>query len=182
MSFDGKYIFYEVFMDNNWELFKINTDGSNPVRLTFNPGTDDWHPVAHPFEFKILFESGSIGSEDIYFMNFDGANITEISDYAIRKRTPCISNDGNYIAFAGYEQNKSSIFLMNSDGSNIKRLTDNHGFDTHPSISPDNALITFDSDFTGNSEIYIMNFDGSNLIKLTDIPGDDWGPVFLYQE
>ncbi|MCL5771138.1 MAG: DUF5050 domain-containing protein [Actinobacteria bacterium] len=181
MSFDGKYIFYEVFMDNNWELFKINTDGSNPVRLTFNPGADDWHPVAHPFEFKILFESGSIGSEDIYFMNFDGSNITEISDYAIRKRTPCISNDGNYIAFAGFEQNKSSIFLMNSDGSNIKRLTDNHGFDTHPSISPDNALITFDSDFTGNSEIYIMNFDGSNLIKLTDIPGDDWGPVFLYQ-
>jgi len=181
MSFDGKYIFYEVFIDNNWEIFRMNSDGSNSIRLTFNPTADDWHPVAHPFEFKILYESGAIGSEDIYFMNFDGTNITKVSDYPIRKRTPCISSDGNYIAFAGFEQNKSSIFLMNSDGSNVIRLTDNHGFDTHPSISPDNMFITFDSNFSGNSEIYIMNFDGPNLIQLTNIPGDDWGPVFLYQ-
>ena len=55
MSFDGKYIIYEVFMENNWELFRINSDGTSPVRLTFNPGGDDWHPVAHPFDFKVLF-------------------------------------------------------------------------------------------------------------------------------
>jgi Tol biopolymer transport system component len=70
-------------MDNNWEIFRINSGGNNPVRLTFNPGADDWHPVAHPFEFKILFESGSTGSEDIYFMNFDGSNVRRISDYKI---------------------------------------------------------------------------------------------------
>jgi TolB protein len=182
MSFDGKYIFYEVYMDNNWELFRINSDGSSPVRLTFNPAGDDWHPFAHPFEFKILFESGTVGSEDIYFMDINGSNITKISDYGIRKRTPCISKDGKYIAFAGFDQNTSSIYVMNSDGGDVKRLTNNQGSDTHPSISPDNGLIAFDSDFSGNSEIYMMNFDGSGLVKLTDIPGDDWGPVFLYQE
>jgi hypothetical protein len=181
MSFDGRYIVYEVFMENNWELFRINSDGTNPVRLTFNPGGDDWHPVAHPFDFKILFESGSVGSEDIFFMDFDGANKTRISDYGIRKRTPCISRDGKYIAFSGFEDEISSIYIMNSNGSSVSRLTNNQGFDTHPSISPDNKLITFDSNFSGNSEIYIMNFDGSGVVKLTDIAGDDWGPVFLYQ-
>jgi hypothetical protein len=182
MSFDGKYIIYEVYMENNWELFRINSDGSSPVRLTFNPGGDDWHPVAHPFDFKVLFESGSVGSEDIFFMGFDGANNTRISDYGVRKRTPCISKDGKYIAFSGFEQETSSIYIMNSDGSNVARLTNNPGFDTHPWISPDNKLITFDSNFSGNSEIYIMNFDGSGVVKLTDIAGDDWGPVFLYQQ
>ena len=182
VSFDGKYIFYEVFIDNNWEIFRINSDGSNPARLTFNPGGDDWHPFAHPFEFKILFESGAVGSENIYFMDFDGSNITKISDYGVRKRTPTISKDGKYIAFAGYEQNSSSIYIMNSDGSNVIRLTNNTGFDTHPTISPDNKLIAFDSNMSGNSEIYIMNFDGSNVIKLTNIPGDDWGPIFVYQQ
>ena len=181
MSFDGKYIFYEVYMENNWELFRMNSDGSSPVRLTFNPGGDDWHPVAYPFDFKVLFESGSVGSEDIFFMDFDGSNKTKISDYGIRKRTPCISKDGKYISFAGFEEETSSIYVMNSDGSNVVRLTNNPGFDTHPSISPDNKLITFDSNFSGNSEIYIMNFDGSGIVKLTDIAGDDWGPVFLYQ-
>ena len=181
MSFDGKYIIYEVFMENNWELFRINSDGTNPVRLTFNPGGDDWHPVAHPFDFKVLFESGSIGSEDIFFMDFDGSNKTRISDYGIRKRTPCISRDAKYISFAGFEDDISSIYIMNSNGSSVSRLTNNPGFDTHPSISPDNKLITFDSNFSGNSEIYIMNFDGSGVVKLTEIAGDDWGPVFLYQ-
>jgi len=182
MSFDGKYIFYEVYTENNWELFRINSDGSNPVRLTFNPGGDDWHPVAHPFDFKVLFESGSVGSEDIFFMDFDGANKTRISDYGIRKRTPCISKDGKYISFAGFEEKTSSIYIMNTDGSSVVRLTSNPGFDTHPSISPDNKLIAFDSNFSGNSEIYIMNFDGSGVVKLTDIAGDDWGPAFLYQK
>ncbi|MHB1345984.1 MAG: TolB family protein [Candidatus Humimicrobiaceae bacterium] len=181
MSFDGKFIFYEVYMENNWELFRINGDGSSPVRLTFNPGGDDWHPVAHPFDFKVLFESGSVGSEDIFFMDFDGANKILISDYGIRKRTPCISKDGKYISFAGFEEEISSIYIMNSDGSNVVRLTSNPGFDTHPGISPDNKLIVFDSNFSGNSEIYIMNFDGTGVVKLTDIAGDDWGPVFLYQ-
>ncbi|MCE5328893.1 DUF5050 domain-containing protein [bacterium] len=182
MSFDGKYIFYEVFIDNNWEIFRINSDGSNPVRLTFNPAGDDWHPFAHPFEFKIIFESGAVGSENIYFMDFDGSNITMISDFGVRKRTPNISKDGKYIAFAGYEQNLSSIYIMNSDGLNITRLTNNAGFDTHPTISPDDKLIAFDSNVSGNSEIYIMNFDGSNIVKLTDIAGDDWGPIFIYQQ
>jgi TolB protein len=182
MSFDGKFIIYEVFIENNWELFRINSDGSNPVRLTFNPGGDDWHPVAHPFDFKVLFESGSIGSEDIFFMNFDGSGKSRITDFGARKRTPCISKDGKYIAFAGFEQETSSIYIMNSDGSNVVRLTNNPGFDTHPWISPDNKLIVFDSNFSGNSEIYIMNFDGSGVTRLTDIAGDDWGPVFLYQQ
>ena len=181
MSFDGRYIVYEVFMENNWELFRINSDGTNPVRLTFNPGGDDWHPVAHPFDFKVLFESGSVGSEDIYFMDFEGANKSGISDYGVRKRTPCISKDGKYIAFAGFEDETSSIYIMNSNGTSVSRLTNNPGFDTHPSFSPDNKLIVFDSNFSGNSEIYIMNFDGSGVVRLTDIAGEDWGPVFLYK-
>ncbi|HHT78459.1 MAG TPA: DUF5050 domain-containing protein [Actinobacteria bacterium] len=182
MTFEGKYIFYEVYIDNNWELFRMNSDGTNQIRLTFSPGIDDWHPFAHPFEFKIIYESGSIGNEDIYFMNYNGSDISRVSDFQIRKRVPGISKDGKYIVFAGYEQNFSSIFIMNSDGSGLKKLTDNPAYNVQPCISPDNQFIAFYSDITGNDEIYIMNLDGSDIRKLTDIPGDDWGPVFLYQE
>ncbi|MDD3520864.1 MAG: DUF5050 domain-containing protein [Actinomycetota bacterium] len=183
MSFEGKYIFYEVYIDNNWEIFRMNSDGTNQTRLTFSPGIDDWHPFAHPFEFKIIYESGAIGNEDIYFMDYNGSNIKRISDFQIRKRVPSISRDGKYIVFAGYEQNYSSIFIMNSDGSGLKKLIDNGANNVQPCISTDNQFITFYSNIGGdNHEIYIVNFDGSNLLKLTEIPGDDWGPVFLYQE
>ncbi len=182
MTFEKKYIFYEVYIDDDWELFRMNSDGTNQTRLTFSPGIDDWHPFAHPFEFKIIYESGPVGNEDIYFMDYNGSNISRVSDFQIRKRVPSISEDGKYIVFAGYEQNFSSIFIMNSDGSELKKLTDNAAYNVQPCISPDNQFITFYSDITGNDEIYMMNMDGSNVQKLTDIPGDDWGPVFLYQE
>jgi len=183
MSFDGKYIFYEVYMENNWELFRINSDGSNRVRLTFNPSSEDWHPFAHTTDFKVLYESGSTGNEEIYYMNFDGGSKTILTDYAIRKRLPTISKDGKYIAFSGYEGNTGSIYLMNSDGSNVVRLTNNGaGYDNHPAISADNAYIAFDGSFSGDNEIYIMNFDGSGLKNISNTPGSDWGANFIYLE
>ena len=182
MTFDGNYIFYEAYIDNNWEIYRMNSDGTNPARLTFSPNTDDWHPFAHPLEFKIIYESGSIGSEDIFFMDYDGHNIKRVLDFSSRKRVPCISKDGKFISFAGYEQETASIYIVNSDGTNLKRLTNNPSLDTHPSISADNKYIAFDSNLSGNHEIYIMNFDGTNLRQLTNIPGDDWGAVFLYQQ
>ncbi len=182
MTFEGRYIFYEVYIDNNWELYRMNADGTNQLRLTYSAGIDDWHPFAHPREFKVIYESGAIGSEDIYFMDYDGSNIKQVLDFPIRKRVPSISKDGKYILFSGFEQNSSSIFIMNSDGTDLRQLTDNGANNVQPSISWDNQYITFYSDITGNDEIYIMNSDGTDLRQLTDIPGDDWGPVFLYQE
>lgn len=182
MTFEGRYIFYEVYIDNNWELYRMNADGTNQIRLTYSAGIDDWHPFAHPREFKVIYESGAIGNEDIYFMDYDGSNIKQVLDFPIRKRVPSISKDGKYILFSGFEQNSSSIFIMNSDGTDLRQLTDNVANNVQPSISWDNQYITFYSDITGNDEIYIMNSDGTDLRQLTDIPGDDWGPVFLYQE
>ena len=180
-SFDSRYIFFEMRIEGNWELYRIDSDGSNTKRLTFNPEADDWHPRAHPFEYKVIYESGTVGHEDIYIMDYDGENIKKISDFNLRKRVPSMSRDGGIIVFGGYEGKTSDIFTMDYNGENIKKLTDNPENDIHPCISPDNIYIAYDGFINGNKEIIIMNIDGSNKIQLTNMPGDDWGPVFMYQ-
>ncbi len=180
-SFDSSYIFFEMYIDGNWELYRMNSDGSSMKRLTFSPGVDDWHPRAHPFEYKVLYESGTVGHEDIYIMDYNGENIKKLADFDLRKRVPSISRDGRLIAFAGYEGKEPDIYIMDYNGENIKKLTTNPENDCHPCISPDNMYIAYNGTINGDAEIFIMNIDGSNKVQLTSMPGGDWGSSFMYQ-
>ena len=179
-SFDGRYIFYEVYKDGDWEIYRMNSDGSKRKRLTFNASAYDWHPFAHPYQNKVIYESGSIGHEGIYIMDNNGNNIEMISEGNPRKRVPCMSVDGEYIVFMGYEENLEFVYIMDGNGENIRRISDRRK-SGHPFISPDNSIIVFESSVDGQNEIFIINLDGSEEIRLTNIPGDDWDPAFIYQ-
>ncbi len=179
-SFDGRFIFYEVRKDGDWEIYRMDSDGSDVKRLTFNADADDWHPFAHPYQYKVIFESGVVGHEDIYIMDHNGDNIERLSESSARKRVPGMSVDGEYIVFMGYEGDTRFVYIMDGDGENIRRISDRPR-SQHPFISPDNSIITFGSDVDGQSEIFIINLDGSGETRLTSIPGDDWGPAFIYQ-
>jgi TolB protein len=180
-SFDGRFIYFEVYQDGDWEIYRINSDGSNLKRLTFNPGIDDWHPVGHPFQYKIIYESGTKGNEDLYVMDYNGENPERISSINMRKRAPAISIDGKLIAFMSYEGNNSFIYTMDGNGENVKMVSGSLINCGHPGFSPDNAFIAFESIIDGQQEIYITNPDGSNPIRLTNAVGNDSDPCFLYQ-
>lgn len=180
-SFDGRFIFFGVYQDGDWEIYRVNSDGTHLKRLTFNPGAYDWHPYSHPFQYKVIYESGTVGNEDSYLMDYDGKNIERVSGINMRKRVPTISADGKTIIFMGYEGENSSIFALDSNGENLRKLSGSLVDCAHPSISPDNIYITFNSIVNGQDEIFIMNLDGTGLVQLTNIPGDDGDPAFMYQ-
>jgi TolB protein len=183
-SFDGRYIFYEVYKDGDWEIYRINTDGTQIKRMTFNTEGDDWHPFAHPYKQLIFFESGAVGYEDIYTMNFDGGNIQRVSDKSMRKRVPTVSRDGTFLVFMSYKGDDYYLYSMDIDGENINRIPGAPANCGHPSISPDNKYLVFQVRTNSGSDIndvYIMGLDGSGLTQLTDLPGNDWDPVFMYQ-
>ena len=180
-SFDGRFIFFEAYKDGDWEIYRINSDGSDPLRLTLNASAYDWHPSGHPFKNKLFFESGSTGNEDIYIMDHDGENIEKISSKNMRKRVPVSAKDGSLIVFMGYEGKKTIIYTMDSNGENIIGLTSPDSNFGHPDISPDSEFIVVEGIVDGQEEIFIMNLDGSGPIRLTDNPGEDWDPVFMYQ-
>jgi TolB protein len=180
-SFDGRFIFFEVYQDGDWEIYRINSNGVDLKRLTFNPDIYDWHPAGHPFQNKIIFESGNIRNEDLYVMDYNGENPERISDISMRKRAPGISIDGKLIAFMSYEGNNSLIYTMDENGDNIKLVSGSLINCTHPVFSPDNAFIAFDCIIDGQQELYIINPDGSNPTRLTNAAGNDSDLYFLYQ-
>ncbi|MBU4450947.1 MAG: DUF5050 domain-containing protein [Actinobacteria bacterium] len=181
-SFDGKYIFLEIYIDENWEIYRMDSNGSNLKRLTNNPGIDDWHPAAHPFEYKVIYESGPSGSEDIFIIDANGENMQKITKSDRRYRVPKFLIDGSKIIFMGFDNNNlPQVFMIDPNGENLSQLTNSPGGAAIPISSPDNKFIAYNGRPNGGEDVFIMNLDGSGQAQLTNIPGDDWGPVFLYQ-
>src|SRR5262245_3660417 len=74
-SHDGKRIAFTSDRDDDPEIYVMNADGTNPIRLTTAKGRD-----AHPYFSKdgkrILFQSPRANGSDtnIYIMNADGSD------------------------------------------------------------------------------------------------------------
>ena len=98
-------IVYETLRETdgkeNWELFIMNADGSNPVNLTQTPDIDEMYAHASPDGTKLCFvvDEGTNRRNkvrSVYYMNIDGTDRVEVARNA---RQPCWSWDGKYIAY-----------------------------------------------------------------------------------
>jgi TolB protein len=65
--------------DGNFEIYAINADGSNKVRLTTNPSSDGL-PVWSPDGKWIAFRSDRGGAWAIYVMRADGSDVRKVVD------------------------------------------------------------------------------------------------------
>ena len=152
--------------DDDWELYVMDADGSNPVRLTRSTGRDA-QPSWSPDGSRIAFRSDRDGNPEIYVMDADGANQVRLTRSEGIDIDPTWSPDGSRIAFSSDRDGSREIYVMDADGSNPVRLTRSPSLDDSPDWSPDGSRIVFRSDRGGESGIYVMEADGSDVVRLT---------------
>jgi WD40 repeat protein len=163
--------------DGNNEIYIMNIDGSEQVRLTNNPA-QDVDPCFSPDGSKIVFDSARDGNWEIYIMNVDGSEQVRLTNNPALDVVPSFSSDGTQIAFESDRDGNYEIYIMNVDGSKQVNLTNNPAVDMLAYFSPDGSAIAFTSDRDGKGEIYIMNVDGSKQVNLTNNPAYDLVPFF----
>ncbi len=123
---------------------------------------------------KIAF----VRNSDIFTMNSDGTNQTNITNSGTTDTSPNYSPDGAKIIFTTDRDGNDEIYRMNADGSNPVRLTNNSASDVSPNFSSDGLSIVFVSNRDGNNEIYKMNSDGTNQVRLTTEAANDIVPTY----
>jgi Tol biopolymer transport system component len=174
LSPDGSRIAFYSDRSGCYNVWTMNTDGSDPVQLTgIEPGERcNTFPYWSPDGSKIAFTSSrdpTVNGWDTYVMNADGSHVVNVSknagSSAVRSDyshgwTP----DGRvvFLDFAAGEPIRT--YVVDIDGSNLEPLLEPG--DRYPHWSPDGRLIAFVSERDGTPDVWVMNADGSGIRKL----------------
>ncbi|HUT15915.1 MAG TPA: hypothetical protein VMY98_06690, partial [Anaerolineae bacterium] len=97
--------------DANWDIWVMRGDGSDPRRLTEDPG-NDLSPTWSPDGKRIAFVSDRDGNKEIYVMNADGNEQIDLTRDPSEDWTPAWSPDGTKIAFSSYRDVNWEIYVM----------------------------------------------------------------------
>src|SRR5215204_787912 len=136
-------------------------------------------PVTAATQGKIVFIRPVGVDYQIYTMEPDGTNQTQLTGGPGGRARPSFAPDGTRIVFDSFTgSGNPDIYVMNADGTNTIRLTNHTGHDYQASFSPDGSKIVFLSDRDGKLEVYVMNADGTDQARLTDNDCQEQEPSF----
>ena len=186
-SSDGRQIIFTSDRDGDPEIYVMDADGSNPKRLTHEPGRDA-HPYFSRASFKVLFQSPRANGKDtnIWAMAADGSRILQLTDLEGFAGVPVYSKNEMWVAFQWRatsdftDGEKWRICLMRGDGSGFRVITPGDANDQVPGFSADGQRLLFFSDRTGRNQLYTMSKDGSDVQPVARSEFDDssgqWSP------
>ena len=141
------------------DLWLVGADGSGLVQLTTDPANDALGAFS-PDGRQIVFVSDRTGVGQIYVMDADGGNMTQLTfDDAWKDQLPDWSPDGSKIAYAAGDP--GDILVMNADGTDQHTIVGGPADDFGSAWSPDGdqiAFIRFD-----DRAVRVANADGSDV-------------------
>ena len=119
---DGRRLAFDSTRDGNTEIYVVDADGSNSVRLTTSPAKD-WAAAWSPDGTEIAFTSDRTGLAQIWVMRADGGDQVQLTDDTTDHLWPTWSPDGSRIAFARWWRGQTQVWSMAADGSDVRELS-----------------------------------------------------------
>ena len=135
------------------------------------------------FDSRVVFvaESGpkDARAKRLAVMDYDGANVTYLTDSSSIVLGPRFSPTGDRILFTSYQSGFPRIYLMDAASLKTRVLDETPGAMTFaPRFAPDGRTVVFSMEKDGNSDIYAMNLDSGAMTALTNAPSIETAPSF----
>jgi Tol biopolymer transport system component len=163
-------IAFDSNRDGDFEIFRMNADGSRERPLTNNDDTD-YGAAFSPNGKRIAFHSRRDGNGEIYVMRADGTNEHNVSENDAEDDEPFFTPSGKRIVFQSDRDGDYDIYSMRLDGTHVHPLTQDPADDGAPTVSTDGRIA-----WVRGEEIWIMRADGSHERSISDV--DDNYPNF----
>lgn len=132
---DGTKIAFASERDGNRQIYSMNADGTDLVRLMTNRAYDDypsWRSDSSAIVFASDRDSKRSDKLELYVFYLDDRSVQRLTVNNNDDRHPAWSPGGPQILFASDRNGDRDIFLMQEDGSSVKRLFSAPGADEHP--------------------------------------------------
>ena len=174
----GSQIAFSTDRDGNWEIYRMDSDGANPTRLTTSPSTSDWFPKFSLDGQLLLYwsyteEPFSVVLQWLQSKGSGGEFASNVAPYT------SFAPDGETIALTTYNgKNNMDIGVGSVLGGELQLLTSSPANDYQPAWSPDGQTIAFVSERDGTHYIYLMDADGTNQRRLTESEKPELEPAW----
>jgi Tol biopolymer transport system component/DNA-binding winged helix-turn-helix (wHTH) protein len=127
LSPDGRHVVFSSDRTGAEEIWKANSDGSNPMQLTFLSaycGTPRWSSSGR----EIVFSAAPQGNADLFLISADGGPLRQITTDSSNEGAPNYSRDGRWIYFASDRGGSWNVWKMPAEGGPATEVTRNGGF------------------------------------------------------
>lgn len=138
--------------------------------LTGNPGM---------YFSRLAFVSNHSGHKEIYFCDFDGTHVSQITSKNSISGFPFWSSDGRHLVYTSFANGPSRIYIRDL-GTGLEKEVTYSGVQIAPSWVPGRFEISATLSMAGDQEIYLLTGAGKMIKRLTESRGIDvegsWSP------
>lgn len=169
---------FDWLRGGNREIYAAGADGSDTVRLSQDPGDDEYPTAAGEV---VVFTSYRDGNGELYSVPVTGGAQRRLTTSPANETDAALSPDGSRLAFVSDESGTPKLWMSAADGSGAAPLTTNFGFPGSPEVSPAWApagdRLAFVSTVNGSADIFVL-VPGSTPTPLVTGPSADVEPAW----
>ena len=178
-SADGRRIVFTSNRNGNYDLYRMNEDGSGQSVYVNTPGWEEygtWQPGSNQVVLATTAETSGVFNAELFLADEEGS-LTRLTTNQGEDRNPDWDSAGN-IFYASNSDGNWDIYVLPAGGGLARNLTNHPAVDEDPALSPDNSRLVFvrkEVDTNGDGQvgdgdsgnIYVMNIDGSEVQALS---------------
>ncbi len=180
-----------------FRLFDVFAQAALGEGLQFAGTRDDWrrmaHKVADAVYSRLTGERGYFDSRVVYIaesgpknqrrkrlaiMDYDGANIRNLTDDNSIVLAPRFSPDANKVLYTSYETGMPRVFQIDLKSMRHKALDDLPGMTFAPRYSPDGKTALLSISDAGNTDIYSVDLASGKRMRLTSASSIETAPSY----
>jgi len=163
---DGNKVGFVSDRSGSEELWTSESDGANPVQLTFFDGTSVGTPRWSPDSRQIIFDARPSGNADIYVISADGGKPRPLVSDPSHDVMASWSRDGSWVYFCSNRSGDYEIWKSPSAGGDAEQVTQHGGFEAYE--SPNGELLYYTKS-RAPGPIWQVPIRGGEEIPVSDV-------------